>query len=466
MVFWGAAAAAAVAIKRDQLRAAEAKLLQLMSREEPAPAVLKIETTDTYIPADAVPLSSTTPSAGWCGRNDEDEKPQEFVIHGIQVTNANAEEKTNTDGTTHTKNSKPPPPPPLVLLHGYCNGGAYFYRNLMGLSRYFSQIHALDLLGWGLSSRPNLVDHARLTEDGKEVDSVTATEDFFVESLEAWRAENQVETMILAGHSMGGYLSVAYSERYPQRVERLILISPVGIPEETADDHQRRTKKYLSSLRARLFYGLYTGLFERHYTAGGLLRTVSESRGRGWIANYVTRRLPAISDPDEQQALTDYLYHNNTLPGSGEYCLAKLLKPSVFGRRPLEHRIPQLLQRQDGTTGLKSCTFLYGESDWMDASGGLRVQTAAAQQQPPQSSAAASAVNVYQVSQAGHLLMLDNAREFNHGVVMAAGLGDQLPADAVRPTELALLPEHGNDEYDDDTQQQQQPTMTTTGSAQ
>jgi pimeloyl-ACP methyl ester carboxylesterase len=29
--------------------------------------------------------------------------------------------------------------------------------------------------------------------------------------------------MILCGHSLGGYLSFAYAERYPQHVDRLIL---------------------------------------------------------------------------------------------------------------------------------------------------------------------------------------------------------------------------------------------------
>ena len=425
MVFWGTAATA-LATKREQLLSAERKLLQLMVDRCTAATVPSLEAYDTTIPADCISLSVSSNTL-WCRKDDDDDDkqtPEDLIIHGIQVTaNHDVPHQNGRATTTETK--------PLVLLHGYMNGGAYFYRNLMGLSQFFSKIHALDLLGWGLSSRPNMKG-LQITDDN---DEVTATEDFFVESLEAWRQKNKIDSMILAGHSMGGYLSVAYAERYPERVERLILISPVGVPEETDDELQRRNQRYLSSYRARLFYALYTGLFERQYTGGGLLRTVSESRGRGWIHSYVTRRLPSISDPEEQTLLTDYLYHNNTLPGSGEYCVSRLLKPSVFGRKPLQHRIAKLQ--------VQSCSFLYGDNDWMDINGGLLVQESCAKRK--QDGLSAPAVNVYKVSEAGHLLMLENWKEFNHGLVMAAGLGDRLPVDAPLPSAVLFgthLPQH------------------------
>lgn len=59
---------------------------------------------------------------------------------------------------------------------------------------------------------------------------VTHAEDFFVQSLEEWRKSVGAETMCLVGHSLGGYLSAAYTLRYPDRVSKLILLSPAGIP--------------------------------------------------------------------------------------------------------------------------------------------------------------------------------------------------------------------------------------------
>ena len=80
---------------------------------------------------------------------DEDHK-----LHGVSVINKLT---SNSDQA------------PLVLLHGYCNGSLYFYRNFMGLSHYhFPRIYALDMYGWGLSSRPNF-DLEQLQNDVQHV---------------------------------------------------------------------------------------------------------------------------------------------------------------------------------------------------------------------------------------------------------------------------------------------------------
>jgi cardiolipin-specific phospholipase len=321
----------------------------------------------------------------------------------------------------------------------------------MGLSQYFAKIHAVDLLGWGLSSRPDFLQLTATTHQNDDATTnintltIQSSEDFFVESLEAWRKAQNIDRMILAGHSMGGYISVAYCERYPERVQRLILISPAGVPEETPADLQRRERRYLhGSVRNRLLYAWYKHwVFTKSYTLGDLLRSLPESYGRNRFAEqYVTRRLPSITDPQEQQTLTDYLYHNNTLPGSGEYCLAKFLTPTICGRHPLVHRIPNLR--------IASCDFLYGETDWMDAAGGLAVEQACTerrQQQSMQPSTGANTassitphINVYQISRAGHLLMLENNVEFNHALVLAAGMESFLDANARRSLPQKLRP--------------------------
>ena len=38
--------------------------------------------------------------------------------------------------------------------------------------------------------------------------------------------------MTLVGHSLGAYLSVVYALRWPERVERLVLLSPAGVPRD------------------------------------------------------------------------------------------------------------------------------------------------------------------------------------------------------------------------------------------
>jgi cardiolipin-specific phospholipase len=380
MFFW--TSAAKVAAKLEAMRSAELRLLEFAGQfGGRSPDSYEMELFDTEIPSHVVPLKKS--------RTSKDQ--QHLVIHGVQIKNKEANTSINTTN----------PAAPLVLLHGYANGGLYFYRNLVGLSQYFHQIYSLDMLGWGLSSRPKFLLKDNSTE---------TAEAFFVESLEAWREARGVEKMILAGHSMGGYMSVAYCEKYPHRVERLILLSPAGVPAETEELRERlKQMKRNSSLAGKTVMALAPTVFESGTTPCSLMRAIPQTTGQGWVQSYVERRLPAISNPEEQTAVADYLYHNATLPGSGEYALNRILTPFTLGRKPTLHRIPHLK--------IPQVTFLYGDNDWMDSTGGLAVERAC--QQSPTTS---PKVEVYEVQNAGHLLMLDNWAAFNSGVVIG-GLG-------------------------------------------
>jgi proline iminopeptidase len=49
-----------------------------------------------------------------------------------------------------------------------------------------------------------------------------------IEDLEALRRHLAYPKIILIGHSWGGYLSMAYAARYPERVEKLVLVGTAG----------------------------------------------------------------------------------------------------------------------------------------------------------------------------------------------------------------------------------------------
>lgn len=116
----------------------------------------------------------------------------------------------------------------LVMLHGYGAGLGFFYRNFESLSRAPGwKVFALDLLGMGRSSRPNFKIHAK----GKEA-KIAEAESWFVDALEEWRIKRGLDRFTLLGHSLGGYLAVAYALKYPGHLNKLILASPVGIPED------------------------------------------------------------------------------------------------------------------------------------------------------------------------------------------------------------------------------------------
>ncbi|WFC98277.1 hypothetical protein MYAM1_001002 [Malassezia yamatoensis] len=136
-------------------------------------------------------------------------------------------------GTPVPRSEQDPKEQKIVLVHGYAAGLAFFYKNLAMFgaipnSRFF----ALDWLGMGRSSRPPYtLPHSK----ARSMERVEAAESYFLTSLEQWREKMQIDKMVLVGHSLGGYLSIAYALKYPERVERLVLVSPVGIPEGSWD---------------------------------------------------------------------------------------------------------------------------------------------------------------------------------------------------------------------------------------
>ena len=410
-------------------------------------------------------------------KKDENHHEKFYTIHGLRVTSTSSSSSTASSTTSPQQQS----PPPLVLLHGYMNSSAYFYRNLYGLANFFPTVYSLDWLGTGLSSRPNFQQYVQdyiTKKSGKDKndnskektnkkkneveDSTTiatstspsttatntrdiktlATEHFFVESLECWRKQNNISKMILCGHSMGGYISVAYCEKYPQYVEKLILLSPVGVPTATPQQIQRRTQ-FLNQYPYR--FKLYMWFYTNGYTPGNILRMIpnntlnifNNSWGTNLVYQYVKRRLPTIIDDNERMAVTNYLYEINArLSGSaGEYCIHNILNPYVMAKYPLLHRIPKLQ--------ISHVTFLYGQYDWMEITGGLNVQelcsssttttndttTTISTSSTTTSSTSNSDtslspsfkppnVKVYQIPNAGHLLFVDNWKDCNEGIIL------------------------------------------------
>lgn len=378
-------------------------------------------------------------------------------LHGVKVVNKRL---SSGDGN----GSDPTSPPtkqaaPLVLLHGYANGSLYFYRNLMGLSHHFGSIYALDMLGWGMSSRPKFdlltdnntdsndsigANNSIGTENGNEVSldtqrQVSSAESFFVESLESWRQQHDLPKLTLAGHSMGGYLSVAYAERYPQHVERLILLSPVGVPEKRPED-ENRISSMPFYVRAMVKTSRY--LFNKGITPGAFLRSLPSSRSKAMVDGYILNRLPAIQCEEERKHLGEYLYQNSMLPGSGECCLSEILTAGAFAKIPLVHRVASL--QSDTEEGME-VHFVYGQNDWMDYRGGLDVQRLChnrmlereeSLKEGKKQPAMPPKVSVHGVSQASHLLMLDNYEEFNAALIIAAGGEESLSPSAPRPAEF------------------------------
>lgn len=316
----------------------------------------------------------------------------------------------------------------LVMLHGYGAGLGFFYKNFEPLSRIpHWRLYALDLLGMGRSSRPNFRIHAK-DHAGK----IAEAESWFCDALEEWRIEKKIDRFTLLGHSLGGYMAVAYALKYPGHLNKLILASPVGIPEdpyavnadmpepgdsimaaEIAQDQSSttsNTKTPNNTPQRRPYPKWLTYLWDANISPFSLVRWAGPL-GPRLVSGWTSRRFSQLPS-EEAQALHDYAYTLFRQRGSGEYALAYILAPGAFARSPLIRRIGAVgwgqytasslastsaaapavptapagpsaaTSKQGSTTSLPQqlrergvpVVFLYGEHDWMDVAGGFAAQ--------------------------------------------------------------------------------------------
>jgi 4,5:9,10-diseco-3-hydroxy-5,9,17-trioxoandrosta-1(10),2-diene-4-oate hydrolase len=102
--------------------------------------------------------------------------------------------------------------PPLVFVHGLSGS----WPNWLEQLPVFADSHrviAMDLPGFGYSPMP----HERITISG------------YARLLDGLFDELGIGAATLVGNSMGGFVSAELAIAFPERVERLVLVSPAGI---------------------------------------------------------------------------------------------------------------------------------------------------------------------------------------------------------------------------------------------
>ncbi|XP_018497349.1 abhydrolase domain-containing protein abhd-5.1 [Galendromus occidentalis] len=208
---------------------------------------------------------------------------------------------------------------PLVLVPGLGCGGVFFVSILNALSER-RDVYAIDLIGFGSSSR------ARLSSDAK------TAEELMVEAVERWRRKMDFEQMLLLGHSLGGFISSAYALRYPSRIKHLILEDPWGFAEFDPEERSKLSLYERSFQRMLLHVNALAGL-----------------RASGPIGQYLVRRTmnerhPYMRKyfPDAPDTMSDYFFHSNVRRPTGEEFLRKLCENFPFPKYPLIKRMREL----------------------------------------------------------------------------------------------------------------------------
>jgi len=119
----------------------------------------------------------------------------------------------------------------VVLVHGLSASSRWWVRNIPALAEHY-RVYLLDLPGFGSMRR--FRRHFVL-------DELSA-------SITAWMDALGINQAHLIGHSMGGYICLRIAARHSERIKRLVLVSPAGIP------HIRSVRGYLLPLLIAIRY--------------------------------------------------------------------------------------------------------------------------------------------------------------------------------------------------------------------
>ena len=115
-------------------------------------------------------------------------------------------------GMTHVVASGPKDAPPLVLLHGYWATSTMWTPNIADFSKDY-RVYAIDVMGQPSKSIPD--EPIRNAAD--YVAWLTATLDGL-----------HLDRICLVGMSYGGWLALNYAVAAPERVQKLVLLSPAA----------------------------------------------------------------------------------------------------------------------------------------------------------------------------------------------------------------------------------------------
>jgi pimeloyl-ACP methyl ester carboxylesterase len=212
--------------------------------------------------------------------------------------------------------------PPVVLIHGMVNSSRHWREVALGLAERHTVI-APDLIGHGDSATPrgdySLGAHAS--------------------SIRDLLAVLGIDRATIVGHSLGGGVAMQFFYQFPQRTERLVLISSGGLGHEVSPLLRSAT---LPGVSALLSLAAHPRLLSGLRRTGDRMRA-SGSR-RGVYLQAIARALRPLERPGARKAFLHTLravidVHGQRVSATDRlYLLADMPTLIVWGER--DHTIP------------------------------------------------------------------------------------------------------------------------------
>jgi pimeloyl-ACP methyl ester carboxylesterase len=198
----------------------------------------------------------------------------------------------------------------VILLH--LGGGSVedWVYNVNALARYH-RVYAIDMVGAGRSDKP------KLPSNWKDFS------DYIAQFISDFMDTQHLERVTLVGNCIGGYHSLYFALRFPDKIDKLVLVASWGFGRDTPfllrlfklpiipELIMRPSRKLTSRLWNTMIYdpALITDeMLETYYQLSTLpgayksllavLRTIEDFRGmRAETTRYLTDNLPAMTAP-------------------------------------------------------------------------------------------------------------------------------------------------------------------------
>lgn len=172
-----------------------------------------------------------------------------------------------SDGYTHYELGGPENGQPVVLVHGFSVPYFIWDPTFKFLTTSGFRVLRYDLFGRGFSDRPNLRYDI----------------DLFCKQLRELLDTLGFEQISLMGLSMGGVISASFTARYPERVNKVVLIDPAGAKSITLS-------RLLKAATTPGFGELALGLFGRKHLAKGIRSDFHDpTHFKDFVANYMVQ---------------------------------------------------------------------------------------------------------------------------------------------------------------------------------
>lgn len=268
-----------------------------------------------------------------------------------EINSFDVQTDSSTCGHIHTISCGDSNKKILVLLHGYSASSILWYKMLKTLSQQF-HVYCLDLPGAGLS--------ARLTTEIKNTEEAI---DYFVDNLELWRKALDIDSFYMGGHSFGGYIACQYALKYPNRVTKLMLVSPLGFTNYGPELYTNYNPNKKRSLKRKFMLYIYNRFWAEKHSPNGLSKLYPITFKYGFMY-YVYSRFKM---PKEVKPIF-FQYHLKVIsqPGASDPLIHFIVgPPKLKAIIPLENLVEEKMTMP--------VAVYYGELDRMDSSGAKRI---------------------------------------------------------------------------------------------